>query len=50
MQKDEEVGKVASSTPVLISKALEIFMKALIDAGIEEARSLHLKRLTAQHL
>lgn len=50
MQRDEEVGKVASLTPVVISKALEIFLKSLIDAGAEEARSSNVKRLTALHL
>jgi len=30
MQSDEEVGKIALATPILISKALELFMRDLI--------------------
>ncbi|KAG0264740.1 hypothetical protein BG011_006170 [Mortierella polycephala] len=50
MQMDEDVGKVAQATPILISKALELFMQSLIDEACMETRSKNAKRLTAAHL
>ncbi|KAI9321299.1 histone-fold-containing protein [Dichotomocladium elegans] len=50
MQLDEDVGKVAQATPVLISKALELFMQSLIDQACQEARQRNAKRLSAAHL
>jgi len=51
MQKDEEVGKVAQATPVVISKALELFLgliveeasKVTIDRGSKKVEAYHLK-------
>jgi len=50
MQMDEDVGKVAQATPVLISKALELFMQSLIDKACAETRSRNGKRLSVAHL
>ncbi|ORX50558.1 DNA polymerase epsilon subunit C [Hesseltinella vesiculosa] len=50
MQLDEDVGKVAQATPILISKALELFMQSLIDQACTEARDRNAKRLTVAHL
>ncbi|KAL1920148.1 uncharacterized protein VTP21DRAFT_1294 [Calcarisporiella thermophila] len=50
MQMDEDVGKVAQATPVLISKALELFMQSLIDEACKEARVRNAKRLSVAHL
>ncbi|KAI8089722.1 histone-fold-containing protein [Halteromyces radiatus] len=50
MQLDEDVGKVAQATPILISKALELFMQSLIDQACSEARQRGAKRLTVAHL
>jgi histone H3/H4 len=50
MQADEEVGKVAQVTPVAVSKALELFMIALVSGAAEKAREKGGKRVTAQHL
>jgi len=50
MQMDEDVGKVAQATPVLISKALELFMQSLIDSACQETRSRSAKRITVSHL
>ncbi|KAI8062558.1 histone-fold-containing protein [Gongronella butleri] len=50
MQLDEDVGKVAQATPILISKALELFMQSLIDQACGEARQRGAKRLTVSHL
>ncbi|KAI9308268.1 histone-fold-containing protein [Cunninghamella echinulata] len=50
MQLDEDVGKVAQATPILISKALELFMQSLIDQACNQARQRSSKRLTVAHL
>ncbi|KAI5779744.1 histone-fold-containing protein, partial [Geopyxis carbonaria] len=50
MQADEDVGKVAQVTPVVVSKALELFMIALCDKASEQARQRNSKRVTAGHL
>jgi len=50
MQMDEDVGKVAQATPVLISKALELFMQSLIDHACQETRSRNAKRMSVSHL
>ncbi|KZO97394.1 histone-fold-containing protein [Calocera viscosa TUFC12733] len=50
MQKDDEVGKVAQATPVLISKALEIFMQKLVDEAAREAQSKGSRKVAAYHL
>ncbi|KAJ3365553.1 hypothetical protein GGF31_008518 [Allomyces arbusculus] len=50
MQLDEDVGKVAQATPVLISKALELFMQALIDESVAQTRAAGGKRVHAGHM
>ncbi|TAQ88363.1 hypothetical protein B7494_g3298 [Chlorociboria aeruginascens] len=50
MQADEEVGKVAQVTPVAVSKALELFMIALVTGAAAIAKEKGGKRVTAQHL
>lgn len=50
MQKDEDVGKVAAPVPVLISKALEIFVEGLITKASEETLSRNAKTLTTSHI
>ncbi|PMD21129.1 histone-fold-containing protein, partial [Hyaloscypha hepaticicola] len=50
MQADEEVGKVAQVTPVAVSKALELFMIALVSGAAEKAREKGSKKVSAQHL
>ncbi|KAI0996787.1 hypothetical protein K3495_g11396 [Podosphaera aphanis] len=50
MQADEEVGKVAQVTPVAVSKALELFMIALVSGAAEIARDKGSKKVSAQHL
>ncbi|KAL7266398.1 hypothetical protein RUND412_011058 [Rhizina undulata] len=50
MQADEDVGKVAQVTPVVVSKALELFMIALCDKASAQARVRNSKRITAGHL
>ncbi|TPX61048.1 hypothetical protein PhCBS80983_g01359 [Powellomyces hirtus] len=50
MRTDDDVGKVAQVTPVLISKALELFMAALIEETCKESRSRMSKKMTTAHL
>nr|CAG8523311.1 5203_t:CDS:10 [Entrophospora candida] len=50
MQMDEDVGKVAQATPVLISKALELFMQSLIDQACRETKARNAKRMSVSHL
>lgn len=50
MQSDEDVGKVAQATPVVVAKALELFMIQLVDATCEKAKEKNAKRISLVHL
>ncbi|KAG4305568.1 hypothetical protein PORY_001124, partial [Pneumocystis oryctolagi] len=50
MQADEEVGKVAQITPVVVSRALELFMQSIVDATIQQARAKQAKKVTVSHM
>ncbi|KAJ3057433.1 DR1-associated protein 1 (negative cofactor 2 alpha) [Rhizophlyctis rosea] len=50
MRTDEEVGKVAQVTPVLISKALELFIQSLIEETCKEMQSRGLNKMQLTHL
>ncbi|XP_077996284.1 uncharacterized protein LOC144449591 [Glandiceps talaboti] len=50
MQTDEDVGKVAAAVPVLISKALEIFVKSLITEASAQTKSRNAKTMTTAHI
>ncbi|WFD26312.1 hypothetical protein MNAN1_001291 [Malassezia nana] len=50
MQADEDVGKVAQATPVVISKALELFMQEIVERAAEQTRSTGGKRVSPYHL
>lgn len=50
MQSDEDIGKVAQATPVVVAKALEMFMIQLVDASCERARTKKVKRVGIPHL
>ncbi|KAF2198047.1 histone-fold-containing protein [Delitschia confertaspora ATCC 74209] len=50
MQADDDVGKVAQVTPVVVSKALELFMISLVTKSAAEAKARSSKRVTAAHL
>ncbi|KAI9718158.1 MAG: hypothetical protein M1828_006790 [Chrysothrix sp. TS-e1954] len=50
VQADEDVSKVAQVTPVVVSKALELFMISLALRSAAEARARGTKRITAAHL
>ncbi|WFD38729.1 uncharacterized protein MJAP1_001692 [Malassezia japonica] len=50
MQADEDVGKVAQATPVVISKALELFMQDIVACSVEHTRKSGGKRVAPYHL
>ncbi|RLV96328.1 DNA polymerase epsilon subunit C [Spathaspora sp. JA1] len=50
MQSDEDIGKVAQATPVIIGRALEIFMANLVEVSILEAKKQGVKRISASHV
>ncbi|KAI9435163.1 hypothetical protein H4582DRAFT_2080079 [Lactarius indigo] len=50
MQKDEEVGKVAQATPIVISKALELFLQLVVDEASRVTASRGSKKVEAYHL
>lgn len=50
MQSDEDIGKVAQATPVVVGRALEIFMANLVEASIIEAKKNGIKRISASNI
>eukprot|EP00210_Caulerpa_lentillifera_P002735 g2614.t1 len=50
MQKDDEVGRIASVTPVLISRALELFLQKLCTNLTDYAQSRSAKGISPAHL
>lgn len=50
MQSDEDIGKVAQATPVIVGRALEIFMANLVEAAAVEARQAGVRRIAACHI
>jgi histone H3/H4 len=50
MQKDEEVGKVAQATPVVISKALELFLALIVEEASKVTLERGAKKVEAYHL
>jgi len=50
MQKDDEVGKVAQATPILISKSLELFMGTLVEEMSKVTQERNAKRVEVWHL
>ncbi|KAF2001491.1 histone-fold-containing protein [Amniculicola lignicola CBS 123094] len=50
MQADDDVGKVAQVTPVVVSKALELFMISLVTKAATEAKGTGSKRVSTAHL
>ncbi|KAG2052370.1 histone-fold-containing protein, partial [Suillus hirtellus] len=50
MQKDEEVGKVAQATPVVISKALELFLAMIVEEAAKVTIERGAKKVEAYHL
>jgi len=50
MQKDEEVGKLSATVPVIAARALEQFLEELITKTASITTSLQAKTLTPEHI
>ncbi|XP_076924014.1 uncharacterized protein LOC143586331 [Bidens hawaiensis] len=50
MQSDEDVGKIAMAVPLLVSKALELFLQDLCDRTYEVTLQRGAKTLNSMHL
>jgi len=50
MQADDEVGKIAQATPVLMAKALDLFLEELMKSTTDIASSHGAKTVSAGHL
>eukprot|EP00741_Cyanophora_paradoxa_P002962 tig00000655_g2875.t1 len=50
MQNDEEVGKIAANVPVVVSRALELFMQDIIEKSTDITRARGGKILQAGHV
>ncbi|CAM2116827.1 dr1-associated corepressor isoform X1 [Lepidochelys kempii] len=50
MQTDEEIGKVAAAVPVIISRALELFLESLLRKACQVTQSRNAKTMTTSHL
>lgn len=50
LQSDEDIGKVAQATPLVVGRAVELFMSALVEKTVEEASQGHSKKITVAML
>ncbi|KAK9473473.1 DNA polymerase epsilon subunit C [Dipodascopsis tothii] len=50
MQADDDIGKVAQATPIVVAKALELFMISLVQESCNQARQKNAKRVSPAHL
>jgi len=50
MQKDDEVGKIAQATPILISKCLEMFLSDLLSKTCDVTKSKNARVISITHL
>ncbi|GMM29895.1 negative cofactor 2 transcription regulator complex subunit [Martiniozyma asiatica (nom. inval.)] len=50
MQSDEDIGKVSQATPLVVGRALELFMCALVEKSVELANETHSKKVNVQIL
>ncbi|KIK63083.1 hypothetical protein GYMLUDRAFT_41395 [Collybiopsis luxurians FD-317 M1] len=50
MQKDDDVGKVAQATPVVISKALELFLALIVEKAGDVTIERGSRKVEAYHL
>ena len=50
IKSDEEIGKVAAAVPVLISRAIEMFMTRLLQDAEKQILQRNARTLTPQHI
>ncbi|TBU05017.1 hypothetical protein CWI36_0685p0040 [Hamiltosporidium magnivora] len=50
MQSDEEIGKVSTSAPIVLGKAIELFMKDIIMSSVEISKKNKSSKITMKEL
>lgn len=50
MQSDEDVGKVSKASPVLIAKALDVFLQSIVEGAAQIATGRGARMLTQSHI
>ncbi|XP_036398201.1 dr1-associated corepressor [Megalops cyprinoides] len=50
MQRDTEVGRIAAAVPVIISRALEMFLKSLLTKTSQVTQSKHSRVISVAHM
>ncbi|KAJ8341369.1 hypothetical protein SKAU_G00336600 [Synaphobranchus kaupii] len=50
MQKDTEVGRIAAAVPVIISRALEMFLKSFLTMTSQITQSKHSRVMSMAHM
>lgn len=50
LQSDEDIGKVAQATPLVVGRAVELFLAALVEKTVEKASQGHSKKITVAML
>uniref|UniRef100_A0A671M138 Dr1-associated corepressor n=1 Tax=Sinocyclocheilus anshuiensis TaxID=1608454 RepID=A0A671M138_9TELE len=50
MQKDTEVGRIATAVPVIISKALEMFLRSLLTMTCKITQSRNSRVMSINHM
>jgi hypothetical protein len=50
MQQDDEVGKVATASPIVMAKATELFLQEMLTSIEREARAKSTKKVTMYHV
>lgn len=50
MQADEDVGKIAQSTPIVVSRALELFLKDVVTEACGVVRQSGGKKVLPLHV
>ncbi|KAJ7988819.1 hypothetical protein DPEC_G00313150 [Dallia pectoralis] len=50
MQKDTEVGRIATAVPVIISQAVEMFLKSLLTKTCQITKSKHSRVMSISHV
>lgn len=50
LQSDEDIGKVAQATPLVVGRAVELFMCALVEKSLQEGSKTHTKKISVAML
>lgn len=50
MQQDDEVGKVATASPIVMAKATELFLQEMLNSIEREVRAKSTKKVSMYHV